>query len=521
MHNRGANLLAALALLACGLGPAAAVPPGETARRSGRTDYREWIHGPVRYIATRSEVRLFRRLDSPQEQLRFIRNFWERRDPDPRTAINEARVLFWQRVAEANRKFTGTARPGWKTDRGKIYILLGPPDDIEQDPYYDTRIQDVAARGLMRWIYYGLRHAPTSAVTAIAFVRTGDNDWRLSDDPRFASPTFNIYAMEGTSGLDLWHSLGGLGNFIDSVPWAGGTLGTAMDLGRLQEIPSSGELLRSVVRSEEFIGNYRGHVHAEVLHGAGGVPILALTAAVERRQLLPAWDGSATSLAQRLVATATLEPDDGAERAPVDIPEQAFVAEPRPADGDPFLRLQAVRPVPPGAWRVRVIVVDRRGGGAAVVESRVEIPEPAPEAPRVNGPILAAALHETPDRAPSGTRPWTMQGALVIPAMRDVIPTDRPVGVFIEIGPARGANGPVALDWRWERTPPGAQATEAYGRKGHLDDARGPRAWRFAPGELPPGRYTVRFVARGENGAETRRVLAFTITGPGDDPDAR
>ncbi len=514
MRDRGANLLL-LAVSALWLAASPAVVAGGPP--VARADYREWIHGPVRYIATRSETRLFRRLQTPRERLRFIRNFWERRDPDPATAVNEARVAFWWRVSEANRRFSGTARPGWKTDRGKIFILLGPPDDIEKDPYYDTGIQDVAARGLLRWKYYGLRRAATSAVAVVPFVRTGDNDWRLVNDSRFASPTFNIYAKEGTSSFDAWRSLGNFSRLVDAVPWTGGgMLGTAMDLGRLQEAPTERELLRAVVRAQEFIGTYHGLARTTVLHGAGGRPRLALTLALDRAELVPAWDGSATSLAQRFVATATLHPTDDlpANAAPIDIPEQAFVAEPTPAEGDPYLRLQAVRPVPPGSWRLRAIVVDRRGGGVAVIESVVSVPAPVPGTPRINGPILATALNETPDRAPSGQRPFVMQNALVIPAMTDEVPPGRPFAVFVEVGPPRGRNAPVRLDWSWTRIPPGEDTARPFGPPGHLDDGRGPRAWQFGAGELPAGRYAVTFVATTAEGARSERSLEFTVPGP-------
>src|SRR5215831_18944448 len=94
---------------------------------------KDWYQGPVRYIITKVEVKSYKALETEAERGTFIDWFWQRRDPDPSTPENEFRNRFEQRVLEAMRKFGYTATPGWKTDMGKIYILVGPPDDINAD----------------------------------------------------------------------------------------------------------------------------------------------------------------------------------------------------------------------------------------------------------------------------------------------------------------------------------------------------------------------------------------------------
>src|SRR5262249_42516616 len=92
-----------------------------------------WREGPVRYLLTRDEDIAFRHLDPREARLAFIERFWASRDPDTSTPDNEFRDLFYRRVAFAVRAFTTeSTKPGWKTDRGKIYILLGPPDDFDE-----------------------------------------------------------------------------------------------------------------------------------------------------------------------------------------------------------------------------------------------------------------------------------------------------------------------------------------------------------------------------------------------------
>lgn len=88
----------------------------------------------LRYIASRKELKPIEKA-TPQERDSLINDFWSRRDPTPGTARNEAREEFYQRVDQANRQFTLGIRPGWRTDRGRIYIKYGPPDDIERHPF--------------------------------------------------------------------------------------------------------------------------------------------------------------------------------------------------------------------------------------------------------------------------------------------------------------------------------------------------------------------------------------------------
>jgi len=80
----------------------------------------------VRYIITSEERKIFLELP-PEERKEFIKEFWKRRDPDPTTEVNEFKEEYYKRIEEANRLFRGEGREGWLTDRGRIYIIFGPP----------------------------------------------------------------------------------------------------------------------------------------------------------------------------------------------------------------------------------------------------------------------------------------------------------------------------------------------------------------------------------------------------------
>lgn len=95
--------------------------------------YKKWLSTDVDYIITKEEKRAFLALQTDEERENFIENFWRRRDPNPDTEENEYREEYYERIAYANEHFT-SGIPGWKTDRGRIYIAWGKPDSVESHP---------------------------------------------------------------------------------------------------------------------------------------------------------------------------------------------------------------------------------------------------------------------------------------------------------------------------------------------------------------------------------------------------
>lgn len=92
--------------------------------------YKKWLKEDVVYIITEQEKSVFQKLTTPEEKDKFIEQFWRRRDSDPMSAYNEYKEEHYRRIAYANERFA-SGKPGWKTDRGKIYITWGPPAQIE------------------------------------------------------------------------------------------------------------------------------------------------------------------------------------------------------------------------------------------------------------------------------------------------------------------------------------------------------------------------------------------------------
>jgi len=136
-------------LMVAGLGLAALRGgPGGT---DGKLDPEsEKFYQIARLIMTSEETKIFKRLPDAESRKEFIQDFWDKRDPNPDTEENEFRTEFEQRVEYANKRFHEGGR-GMNSDRGRIYIFMGPPDKFEE---FFTH-EDPTVRGpILWWIYY-------------------------------------------------------------------------------------------------------------------------------------------------------------------------------------------------------------------------------------------------------------------------------------------------------------------------------------------------------------------------------
>ena len=120
-----------LALLFCiAAAVAAQTPPAQEPLSAAS---KQWLEEVVPYIITSAEKEVFLVLKTEKERGEFIESFWRKRDPDPSTPENEVKLEYYHRIAQANRIFSTSGLAGWRTDRGRIYILLGAPKEVQRD----------------------------------------------------------------------------------------------------------------------------------------------------------------------------------------------------------------------------------------------------------------------------------------------------------------------------------------------------------------------------------------------------
>src|SRR6266581_8940612 len=171
--------------------------------------YKDWLDKDVAYIITDDERKAFKKLETDDERERFIEEFWRRRDPDPDTDENEYREEYYERIAYANEHYA-SGIPGWKTDRGRIYIMWGKPDETESHPSGGAYNRESYEGGgststypFERWFY---RYLPgVGSGVEIEFVDpTGSGEYRIARNPDEKDALLNIPG----AGLTLSEQLG-------------------------------------------------------------------------------------------------------------------------------------------------------------------------------------------------------------------------------------------------------------------------------------------------------------------------
>jgi len=135
-------------------------------------NYREWLDQDVVYIITKDERERFLKLTTDEARDKFIKEFWEVRNPNPGSEVNTYREEYYQRIAFANSRFgIGSGTDGWRTDRGRVYITLGPPQSKM------TYRNAPNLRAFEYWFYANVNPALPQAFYILFYDRNSTNDY--------------------------------------------------------------------------------------------------------------------------------------------------------------------------------------------------------------------------------------------------------------------------------------------------------------------------------------------------------
>src|SRR2546425_7954785 len=186
------------------------------------TPYRKWLDEEVVYIIQPEERTAFLQLSTNEEREQFIEQFWQRRNPNPDLAENSFKEEHYRRIAYANERFA-SGIPGWKTDRGRIYIMWGKPDETESHPSGGAYNRESYEGGgststypFERWFY---RYLPgVGSGVEIEFVDpTGSGEYRIARNPDEKDALLHVPG----AGLTLAEEMG-LSNKGDRISNLGG-----------------------------------------------------------------------------------------------------------------------------------------------------------------------------------------------------------------------------------------------------------------------------------------------------------
>ena len=190
-------------------------------REELKSVYKNWLEQDVSYIITEEERKAFKALKTDEERDQFIENFWLRRDPDPDTPENEYKEQYFERIQYANEKYS-SGIPGWRTDRGRIYIMFGKPDEVESHPAggaYERPSWEgggsTSTYPFETWWYRYIEGIGSDI--EIEFVDpSGSGEYRIARSPDEKDALLHV----PNAGLTLAESLG-MGNKADRVTGGG------------------------------------------------------------------------------------------------------------------------------------------------------------------------------------------------------------------------------------------------------------------------------------------------------------
>jgi GWxTD domain-containing protein len=406
--------------------------------------YKDWLEKDVTYIITDEERRAFKKLATDDERERFIEEFWRRRDPDPDTEENEFKEEYYERIAYANEHFA-SGIPGWKTDRGRIWIMYGKPDERDTHPMggaYDRPSTEgggsTTTYPFETWFY---RYLPgVGSGVEIEFVDpTGSGEYRIARNPDEKDAMLMIPGAGLTLSEQLGLSdkssriqnLGGIGmpNYQREADSPFSRLQLLTDLNRPPQV-KFGELagLTNTPAIEDNPLNF--DVRVDFFRQSDERVITAITIQTENKDLVFQDSGGLqqakmnifgkiTSVAGRRVAifedpvvtTATVqELTEAKER------KSAY---------------QKALPLPPGTYKLDVIVRDVVSGATGIRHVAIPVPKYDPQKLSTSTLVLATKLENLSDQPAVGQ--FVIGQTKVIPNVSGIYHRGAPVGVFMQV----------------------------------------------------------------------------------------
>ncbi|MGA2772873.1 MAG: GWxTD domain-containing protein [Bryobacteraceae bacterium] len=419
----------------------------EKLRKELETPYRKWLNEDVAYIITDEERTAFKRLQTDEEREQFIEQFWLRRDPTPDTVENEFKEEHYRRIAYANEHYA-SGIPGWKTDRGRMYITYGPADEIESHPSGGTYERPPEEGGgetstfpFEQWRYRYIEGVGTNII--IEFVDpTMTGEYHMTMDP---SEKDALLYVPG-AGLTMMEQMG-LADKTDRFNRTDGThLGT----------PFGGETesMNEFTRLEQFAK----------LQQPPQIKFKDLEAAVTSRlsyNILPMKariDFFPVTDAQ-VLTNVTLQFDnkdlqfqlkDGVQKAVVDIYgkfstmtrrvanvfEDTVTCTTPPEYLQDYTKRKSIYqktiPLAPGTYRLNVMAKDVVGGNLSNYEVAVTVPHLDADKLSSSTLILADLIEKVPSKS-IGTGQFVIGGSKVRPRMDDVFKHDEKMGIYLKL----------------------------------------------------------------------------------------
>jgi len=408
--------------------------------------YKRWLDNDVAYIITKEEKKAFMSLQTDEERENFIESFWRRRDPDPDTEENEYREEYYERIAYANEKFT-SGIPGWKTDRGRIYIAHGKPDSVESHPsggsYERPSYEGGGSTSTYPFEIWFYRHLDgVGDGLEIEFVDpTGTGEYRIA---RNANEKDALLYVPG-AGSTLAEQMG-LQTRADRISGIGGQNG--MFGQRQQDMPFEklamitnlqrppqvkfGDLQSSLTDSPVIDKNPLDFdIRIDFFRQSEDRVIATFTVQTENKELSFADDGSGISTARMNIfgrITAVSGKRSGIFEDSVTTNSTASELAELKSRKSVYQKAIALTP---GTYKVDVVVRDVETGNKGIVNQGFNVPRYDEKKLSTSSLIIATRLRSTTERDTGSM--FVIGGAKVIPNLEGKFKRGEDVGLYLQV----------------------------------------------------------------------------------------
>jgi len=409
--------------------------------------YKEWLNEDVIYIISPDERTAFLQLDTNEEREQFIEQFWLRRSSNPDLPDNDFKEEHYRRIAYANEHYA-SGIPGWKTDRGRIYIIWGPADEVDSHPTggtYDRPMEEGGGSTTTypweKWRYRYLEGMGNNI--ELEFVDpSGSGEYRLTMDPSEKDALLHVPG----AGLSLMESMG-MASKADRFTRSDGTnLPTTLggqpasmnEFNRLelyakvqQAPPVKFKDLESLVTSRVVRDQVHFTWRTDFLKVTNDTVLVPVTVQIPNSQLsFQAKDGvhSATmnvfgrvsTLTGRVVQTF----EDAVSR---DFPDSLF---------QQSVKLQSIYqkavPLRPGLYRLDLVIKDVQSGNVGVVNTRLAVHQYEDAKLDSSSLILADQIEHVPAKQ-IGAGQFVLGSSKVRPRMEADFTTADKLGIYMQV----------------------------------------------------------------------------------------
>ncbi len=411
------------------------------------TPYKTWLNEDVVYIISPDERKAFLQLETNEEREQFIESFWLRRSNNPDLPDNDFKEEHYRRIAYANEHYA-SGIPGWKTDRGRIYIIWGPPDEIESHPTggtYDRPMEEGGGSTTTypweTWRYRYLEGIQENVI--LEFVDpSSSGEYHLTMDPSEKDALLHVPG----AGLSLLESMGMSSKACrftrsdgTNMPVAlGGTPASLEEFNRLElyakvQRPPAVKYkdLEAIVTSRMVRDSLKFQYRTDFLKVTSDTVLVPISVQIPNNQLSFKSKEGVHSAELNIFGRISTLTDKVVQtfEDPVikDYPDSLFALAVKQQS-----IYQKALPLRPGLYRLDIVVKDVNSGNVGAINTRLAVPRYDEEKLEASTLILADQIERVPAKQ-IGTGQFVLGSSKVRPKLDASFSTSDKMGIYLQV----------------------------------------------------------------------------------------